>query len=129
MQTIKIGGWARIALSISAFFLVIGLYQWKQDSDYATAKATETYQQKKVAGADPCAGMPPTDGLYKLIGCPVAFDPPRVYEEKISAERDMQIDAGQKAAISSAFNIWFWPTLVVFSLFAALGWIRRGFKK
>jgi hypothetical protein len=140
MGSVRVGGWTRLWIAVSALFLVIGIWGGYSDASYVRKKAVDQYESD-VSVAQACkdyrAEGPHTadTGLDKwLYGDCIAAtgDPEKNFadaESSASRKRDNAIAAGNSAAFGYALNVFLWPAVSLAALFAAIGWIRAGFRR
>jgi hypothetical protein len=140
MGSVRIGGWTRLWIAVSALFLILAVWGGISDANYVRKKAVEQYELG-ISAAQACreyrAKGPHTadSGLDKwLYGDCMAStgDPEKNFasaEASAARKRDSAITAGNAAAISYALNVFLWPAVALAALFAAIGWIRSGFRR
>lgn len=130
---IKIGGWTRIWMVLSALFLLFGVWVWQNNSSDAKKKADEAYKSQ-VDSVAFCAdarakgltkSSEPVD-KFMYAGCDAA---PAQDEAAGRVVRDQSISEGNTSAMKVGFAVFFWPSAIIGIFFAAVGWIRSGFRR
>ena len=139
MNGIRIGGWTRLWLAISAASLVAASFGWRDESRYAREKADEQYKSD-IAYHQACveerdAGAPRSDSAFDnwifrdCVSAPDKKVDLASLEKAAQQRRESAISGGEAAALSYALNLFLWPAMGLGVLFAAIGWIRAGFRR
>ncbi|KIG04887.1 hypothetical protein BurMR1_3698 [Burkholderia sp. MR1] len=126
---LRIGGWTRIWMVISVFFFLVAAYSWRGDVRYVREKADKQYRSD-IENVELCKdaamkGLIKDDAFSKFMygGCGSES------AAQAQAKRDQAISTGEGEALSAGLHIFLWPSACLGALFAALGWIRSGFRR
>nr|WP_144347349.1 hypothetical protein [Pandoraea pnomenusa] len=136
----RIGGWTRIWLVISASALAIaaldGYENWGRAKTLAITereanksflaeceKFTAPVVDRNVASSGAAQSLDEWLGKARVEDCSASrkIDPEVRYSEDVRVARER--------VLLGAAQTWLWPTVLVGLVFAAVGWIRRGFAK
>lgn len=142
-MTVRIGGWTRIWLVLSSIFFILSLLvifdnlnrKYRQaDEDYQlvvnNAEWYRTHPQEVAEQQATCKQMltgRPADSLAHVLCDAENNSAPDL--TSAAAKRDAQKNAASVTAWKDAFIGGASPSVILGALFAAIGWIRAGFRK
>ncbi len=140
MGSIRIGGWTRLWIAVSTVFLILGIWGGYSDVRYVQKKAVDQYESEVSAAQafrDCRAKGPhtPINAVDRWLGgdCVEATGDPdenfAAAEARAAQKRDSAIAAANSAAVSYALNLFLWPAVSLGAFFAAVAWIRAGFRR
>jgi hypothetical protein len=132
------GGWIRIWLVLTVAASALATRVYVDNVRSAEQSANETYKSA-LDNFDGCRQTPPapaspqdaSDSLAQLfaLACDYASQPRDQYAKLQAQQRDDAIATAKKDAATDALSTVVWVSGTVGTVFLAVGWIWRGFRR
>ncbi len=129
------GGWARIWVVLTVAVSAFAGWVYVDNVGDATRQANDAYKTA-LDGYDDCRQHPSgplaaSDPLSRFLkdACDYAAQPRNQFAAQQERQQDAAIAAEKQKAAGLAVSTVAWVSGTIGTLFWAIGWIRRGFRK